>query len=80
MHSVGKNDDTCAYDDDGNDNDDGKTDGIALVDDDADAGDRLIEGIADGATTNGIVKKVISSKFVNILPSAIKTPRDVVTL
>ena len=46
-----------------NDNNDGanENDGIVLGDDD-DAGDRLMDGIDDGAVMNGIVNIVISAK------------------
>jgi hypothetical protein len=51
---------------------------LALGGDDDD-GDRLIEGIDDGAVTNGIVK-VADSDPPNFPPSAITTPFEVVTL
>ena len=51
---------------------------LALGGDDDD-GDRLIEGIDDGAVTNGIVK-VADSDLPNLPPSAITQPFEVVTL
>ena len=46
-----------------NEIDDGadENDGIVLGDDDT-AGDRLLEGIVDGAVTNGIVNVVLSAE------------------
>jgi len=61
-----------------NNNGANENDGIVLGDDD-DAGDRLMDGIDDGAVMNGIVNIVLSAKE-NTPPSAINSPFDIVTL